>query len=162
MVYLLGKNLDPNFLTSCFNVSCNTQKQPFADVLQNMYSWQFHNIHRKTHVLESLFNKVAGLQSTGVFLWILGIFKSSFFIEHLRCPPSVSCNLNPLMSGDNKKVKLKTFRPGFFRLCLELACISNQFIPQTFEYGRQVKKTFFNALDGRNGKTPKYPKIFDK
>ena len=36
------------------------QKQPFPDVLQNRYSY---NIHRNTPVLESLFNKVAGLSA---------------------------------------------------------------------------------------------------
>ena len=40
------------------------------NVLQNRCSLKFRNIHRKTPVLESLFNKVAGL--------------NSFFIEHLR------------------------------------------------------------------------------
>ena len=35
------------------------QKHPFADVSQNGC---FHNIHRKTPVLETLFNKVAGLE----------------------------------------------------------------------------------------------------
>ena len=35
------------------------QKQPFADVLQNSYSLKFRNTHRKTTMLESLFNKVA-------------------------------------------------------------------------------------------------------
>ena len=39
------------------------KKQPFADVLQNRYSQKFRNIHRKTPVLESLFNKVARLKA---------------------------------------------------------------------------------------------------
>ena len=34
-------------------------KQPFADVFQNKWSLKFCNIHKKTLVLESLFNKVA-------------------------------------------------------------------------------------------------------
>ena len=38
-----------------------TQKQPFVDVLQSRFFEKFHNIHRKTPLLESLFNKVAGL-----------------------------------------------------------------------------------------------------
>ena len=38
------------------------QKQLLEGVLQNRCSLKFLNIHRKTTVLESLFNKVAGLQ----------------------------------------------------------------------------------------------------
>ena len=37
-----------------------SQKQLFADVRQNSCSEKFRNIHRKTAVLESLYNKVAG------------------------------------------------------------------------------------------------------
>ena len=37
------------------------QKQPSADVLQNRYPSKFCKIHRKTPVLESLFNNVVGL-----------------------------------------------------------------------------------------------------
>ena len=40
----------------------DVQKQPFADVLQNKCSWKFCRIHEKTLVLESFFNKVAGLK----------------------------------------------------------------------------------------------------
>ena len=39
------------------------QKQPYADILQNGCCEKFCNIHRKTSVLESLFNKVAGLMA---------------------------------------------------------------------------------------------------
>ena len=42
-------------------INLNIQKQPFADVLQNRCSCKFRIIHRKTPVLESLFDKVAGL-----------------------------------------------------------------------------------------------------
>ena len=38
------------------------QKQPLADVLQNRCSEKFRNIHSKASVLESLNEKVAGLQ----------------------------------------------------------------------------------------------------
>ena len=38
------------------------QKQPFADVLQNRCSGKFCKIHRKTPLLESLFNKVTDLK----------------------------------------------------------------------------------------------------
>ena len=38
------------------------QKQPFADILQNRRPGKFFKIHRKTLVLESIFNKVAGLK----------------------------------------------------------------------------------------------------
>ena len=40
------------------------QKQSFADVLQIRCSSKFCHIHRKTPVLESLFNKVAGLMAS--------------------------------------------------------------------------------------------------
>ena len=38
------------------------KKHLFADVLQNSCSWKFCNIHRKTSLLESLFNKVSGIK----------------------------------------------------------------------------------------------------
>ena len=37
------------------------RKQQYADIIQNKCYWKFLNIHRKTSVLESLSNKVAGL-----------------------------------------------------------------------------------------------------
>ena len=41
--------------------------------------------HRKSPVLECLFSKNAEkVSNTGVFLWNLWIFKSTFFIEHLQ------------------------------------------------------------------------------
>ena len=61
------------------------------------FSLKFGAIHRKTSALESLFNKVAGLQSctfikrssnTSVFLRILRIFKITYFEEHLRTADS--------------------------------------------------------------------------
>ena len=39
------------------------QRQSFADILQNRSSKKFRKFHRKTAVLESLFNKVAGLKT---------------------------------------------------------------------------------------------------
>ena len=45
------------------------QKQSFPDVLQTRYFWKFHKIHRKTSVLESLFNKVAGVQPASLQLY---------------------------------------------------------------------------------------------
>ena len=52
------------------------KEQLFANVLQNMCSLKFRSIHRKSPVLESLFNKVAGLQEEGkkdltqMFSWL--------------------------------------------------------------------------------------------
>ena len=40
---------------------------PYANVLQNRCYWKFCNIHRKTSVLESLFNKVVGLGPATLF-----------------------------------------------------------------------------------------------
>ena len=39
------------------------QKQSFADILQERFSYKFRNFHRKIPVLESLFNKVARLKT---------------------------------------------------------------------------------------------------
>ena len=41
--------------------SLKLQKHLFADVLQNICSKKFRNTHREVPILESLFNKVAGL-----------------------------------------------------------------------------------------------------
>ena len=37
------------------------QKQPLADVFQNRCSQKFRYVHKETPVVESLYNKVAGL-----------------------------------------------------------------------------------------------------
>ena len=52
------------------------KKNPFADVLQNMCRWKFCKIHRKTSMLEWLFNKVAELKRLyhKCFLWFLRNF----------------------------------------------------------------------------------------
>ena len=75
------------------------QKQPYADILQNMRRKKFWNIHRKTFVLESLFSNVTGLtpckfistssQKRLQHMWLqqsenFEIFRNSFFMEHLR------------------------------------------------------------------------------
>ena len=68
------------------------QKKSFADVLQNRCSWKFRNVHRKAPVLESLFNKHAGLKTCNFFkkrlkhvfsCKICDIFKNTFFTEHI-------------------------------------------------------------------------------
>ena len=68
------------------------QKQPFADAFQNRCPWKFRNIYRKMPVLKSVFNKLQTWSpatslkrdfDTGVFLWMLRIFKNSSFTEHL-------------------------------------------------------------------------------
>ena len=38
-------------------------KQSFGDVLQNTFSQKFRKFHRKTPVLESIFNKLTGLHA---------------------------------------------------------------------------------------------------
>ena len=69
------------------------KKQAFADVVQNRCSKKFRAIHRKTSVLESFLNKVAGLKTCNFIKKTLTqsfsceyceIFKNKFFIEHLR------------------------------------------------------------------------------
>ena len=70
------------------------QKQPFAYLLQNRCSEKLGNIHRKAHVLESLFNKALGrqtcnfikkrLQHSRFSVNIAKILRMAFFLEHLR------------------------------------------------------------------------------
>ena len=58
---------------------------------------KFPKFYRKAPVLESIFNRVAGLRATtllkrdsntSVFLWNLRIFKNTYFEEHLRTTAS--------------------------------------------------------------------------
>ena len=64
------------------------QKQPFVNVLQNMCSKRFRNIHRKTPVLE--FTKTR-LRYSGFPVKFAKIFKNTYFEEHLLTTASV-CN----------------------------------------------------------------------
>ena len=93
--YLLSRNRD----MSCFRLRIDVQyllvtlwlevqKQPFADVLQNRCSLKFHNICKKTPVLQLFLTKlltcrpVAYLKSnssTGVFLCLFQNFKENLF-----------------------------------------------------------------------------------
>ena len=75
---------------------CYLQKQLYADVLQNNCCLKCCDIHRKTSVLESLFNKTAGLTAwwpatlfqthpkkdfnTSVFLKLLQNFSEQLFL----------------------------------------------------------------------------------
>ena len=70
-----------------------TQTQPFEDVLQNICSKKFGNIHRKAPVLESLFKKVADLQACNFIIkrlrhWCFHVnivkLKTVSFLGHLR------------------------------------------------------------------------------
>ena len=54
-----------------------------AHVLQNSYSWKFHNILRKTPVLESLFNRVA-VNVAKYYCEYCEFFEKNFFY---RTPP---------------------------------------------------------------------------
>ena len=60
------------------------KEQPLVDVLQNICSSKFLNIHRKTLVLESHFNKVAGLKACNTCfpVNITKFLRTAFFIEH--------------------------------------------------------------------------------
>ena len=73
-------------------VSYILQKQSFAIVLQIRCSWKFRKFHRKTPVLESLFNKVAGLQALlkRVSNTDSELFKNKFFY---RTPPVAASNI---------------------------------------------------------------------
>ena len=75
-------------------LSNSFQKRLLADVLQNRRSKKFRNIHRKTLVLESVFNKVAGLKAYNFIkkrlqhrcfpVDIAEFLRTSFFKEYLR------------------------------------------------------------------------------
>ena len=63
------------------------QKQLFADVLQNRCLWKFPNIHRKSHVSESLFNKVTALRpATLLKKWLQHRCFPVNFATFLRTP----------------------------------------------------------------------------
>ena len=76
------------------------QKQSFTYVFQNRCSYRFQINQKKTSVLESYYNKVAGLKAillrryskTGLPLLILQSFKNSFFC---RAPPVAASRFTP-------------------------------------------------------------------
>ena len=57
-IYITALCYDGNFSFQCY------QKQTFTNVLQNRCSYKFSKISRKTFPSESLFNKVAGSQTS--------------------------------------------------------------------------------------------------
>ena len=69
-----------------------SQKQPFADVLQNRCSKKFRNIHRETTVLESLFSKATFIKACKFVkkriqhrcfpVNIVKFLRTAFFVEH--------------------------------------------------------------------------------
>ena len=70
------------------NASRTRKKQPPELFYKSRFSQNFRNIYRKSPVLESLLNKVAGLEvcnfiNTSVFLWIPLNFKNTYFEDHL-------------------------------------------------------------------------------
>ena len=71
--------------------------QPQKVICKGRCSEKFHKLHRKTPVLESLFNKVAGLipatllkrdAIAGVFMWNLRNFEEHLFEDHLQTTAS--------------------------------------------------------------------------
>ena len=65
-------------------------KQSFADVPQNRCSWKFSKFHRKTPVLESLFNNVAGLKAcfygtTPVVASYQSLLKTRPYVSNSKC-----------------------------------------------------------------------------
>ena len=65
------------------------QKQRFAATFQNRCSLEFRNIHRKTPILESLFNEVAGLIFKSTFLYRTPLVAAS---DHINVQFMASCN----------------------------------------------------------------------
>ena len=72
-------------------------EESFADVLQNKYSQKFRKFHRKTPVLEFLFNKVAGPKACNFIknffhhryfpMKFAKFLRTAYFTEHLRWLP---------------------------------------------------------------------------
>ena len=87
-----------NFKTFDGINSIKNQKQPFANVFQNRCYQKFRNIHRKTSMLESVFNKVEGLKTCDFIKMRLQhtcfpvntakFLRTTFFTEHLRTTAS--------------------------------------------------------------------------
>ena len=114
------------------------QKQPFSGVLQSRCSYKFRNIHRKTSVLEPLFNKNRSFfqacnfikkSSTQVFSCeYCEILRIAFYIEHLWWL-LLSKNLTAVHFGFSDfharqprwKNSCQSFR--FFKFCARLPCM---------------------------------------
>ena len=80
----LGENVRRPYQSVC---------DPLGNTKSYRFSSKFHKIHRRTPVLESLFNKVAGLKACnfiknrlqhGCFVKFANLLRTSFFKEHLR------------------------------------------------------------------------------
>ena len=90
----IGRFSNLHQCTFKFCKSQDGQKQSFAYSLQNRCSQKFRKFHKKTSMLESPFNKVAGLKACNFikirlqhksFLVSFSKFlKATFFTEHLR------------------------------------------------------------------------------
>ena len=70
-----------------------SQKESTEVFYKKICSYKFHNIHKKTPMLESLFNKVAALQACSVIkrhsnMGLRKNFKKTYFGEHLRTAAS--------------------------------------------------------------------------
>ena len=84
-------------------LSLELQKQPFVDVLRNRCSAKLRNFLRKTPVLGSLFNKLAGPKAwrsatllkrdfnSDIFVWILRNSEEQLFY---RTPPVVASGMS--------------------------------------------------------------------
>ena len=87
------------------------QKQPFADVLQNRFSQKVRNIHRKTHVLESLFDKVADLKRYSKLYHVFVTWSRTFQVHITQDSPVL----------DNKTLCsytwIKVFKNGSIKIC---------------------------------------------
>ena len=85
VLHLLYASMISRILIQCILV----QEPPLADVFQNKCSWKFRNIHGKTPILKSVFDKVAGLKDWKLQhrcfpVNISKFLRTAFFIEHLR------------------------------------------------------------------------------
>ena len=102
------------------------------DVLQIKFSWKFCNIHLKTPVLESLFNKIAGLKVCNLIIKrlqdsylpenIAKSLRTAIFIEQLGwlILPDIKDTLKAF--GDFKN-KQKTVWLNFFLICKSMVIL---------------------------------------
>ena len=72
VIRFFSKSLRCKDMAELCYIKC-VQKQLFPDVLQNRCPWKICKIHRKTSVLDSLYNKVESLKRLHhkCFLWFL-------------------------------------------------------------------------------------------
>ena len=102
------------------------QKQPLEVFCKNRCSYKFREFHRKTTVLEFLFNKVTDLEASNFIkrrpqqmhsceIW--ENFKNTYFEKQLRTTASTECFLHKLSSFFRQKYLMTVPFSYYFILC---------------------------------------------